>query len=411
MFASNRIRGLANGIGIDVSGSRSPAHAEPFSSGRGPHMSRSSLKALSLWLAAVTACLLSSPAGAEPLAYQMVTVGNSGNASDTRVGNNTLGRGTVNYSYLIGKYNVTIGQYTAFLNAVDPNGINPNGIYRESMTSNNFIGGISYTALASTGQKYSVIGPFGAIQSPQATAANRPVTYVTWFSAARFANWMTNGQGGPGTEATGAYTLNNQTSGTPPVATPGAAFRLPTTDEWYKAAYYSPNYGGVGVPGYYAYATQSDTAPGNQIGSAANQANWAPDDVYSLTQTGFDYSGEQNYLTDVGAFSGSGSFYGTFDQSGLVGQLNDLDGTGSAGLLVGVRGGGWLASNPVILSSSYQNTPIGYQAQSSDVGFRLVSPAIEPVPEIDPAGMGSVLALVTGALGLLERRRLKAKSA
>jgi len=29
-----------------------------------------------------------------------------------------------------------------------------------------------------------------------------------------------------------------------------------------------------------------------------------------------------------------------------------------------------------------------------------------PVPEIDPAGMGSVLALVTGALGLLERRRL-----
>jgi hypothetical protein len=29
-----------------------------------------------------------------------------------------------------------------------------------------------------------------------------------------------------------------------------------------------------------------------------------------------------------------------------------------------------------------------------------------PVPEIDPAGMGSVLALVTGALGLLERRWL-----
>lgn len=30
------------------------------------------------------------------------------------------------------------------------------------------------------------------------------------------------------------------------------------------------------------------------------------------------------------------------------------------------------------------------------------------VPEIDPAGMGSVLALVAGAIGLLERRRLKA---
>lgn len=31
-----------------------------------------------------------------------------------------------------------------------------------------------------------------------------------------------------------------------------------------------------------------------------------------------------------------------------------------------------------------------------------------PVPEIDPAGIGSVLALVSGALGLLERRRAKA---
>lgn len=31
-----------------------------------------------------------------------------------------------------------------------------------------------------------------------------------------------------------------------------------------------------------------------------------------------------------------------------------------------------------------------------------------PVPEIDPAGMGSVFALVAGALGLLERCRLKA---
>lgn len=28
-----------------------------------------------------------------------------------------------------------------------------------------------------------------------------------------------------------------------------------------------------------------------------------------------------------------------------------------------------------------------------------------PVPEIDPAGMGSVLALVTGAIGLIEQRR------
>jgi hypothetical protein len=37
----------------------------------------------------------------------------------------------------------------------------------------------------------------------------------------------------------------------------------------------------------------------------------------------------------------------------------------------------------------------------------VIGTVVAPVPEIDPAGMGSVLALVAGALGLLERRRLK----
>ena len=44
-------------------------------------------------------------------------------------------------------------------------------------------------------------------------------------------------------------------------------------------------------------------------------------------------------------------------------------------------------------------------------GFELTNMLVvagSGVPEIDPAGMGSVLALVTGALGLVERRRLKA---
>jgi len=42
-------------------------------------------------------------------------------------------------------------------------------------------------------------------------------------------------------------------------------FRISLENEWYKAAYYSPNYGGIGVGGYYAYATQSNDAPGTTI--------------------------------------------------------------------------------------------------------------------------------------------------
>jgi sulfatase modifying factor 1 len=375
-------------------------------------MIRISFKPLSVFLAAV-ACLLSSPAGA--VTIEMVTVGDQGNGTDTSGRPNTAGFGRVDYEYQIGKYDVTIGQYTAFLNAVDPNGEKPNGIYNESMGANFDIAGISYTAEAAAGSKYAVIGPFGAEYGQ--SGANRPITYVSWFDAARFANWMTNGQGSGSTE-TGAYTLNGATSGNAVAANLGAAFRLPTENEWYKAAYYSPDYGSpydspnLGgpsvprVPGYYAYATQSDIAPGNNIGSGTNQANWITGAGYSVTQSG-DYDGFQNYLTDVGAFTNSVSFYGTFDQSGNVWQWNDLDGTPNSSR--GLRGGNWGLTNPLFLSSSY-SLSLDPSGEYSDVGFRLASPASSPssVPEIDPNSLGSVLALVMGSLGLLERRRLKA---
>ena len=332
----------------------------------------------------------------------MVTVGNPGNANDT----GGTGNGAVNYSYQIGKFNVTIGQYTAFLNAADPTGANPNGIYKSQMQSDLNIAGISYNAVASNGSKYSVIGPSGTAYGQ--TGANRPITYVSWFDAARFANWMTNGQGGPGTTETGAYDLTTATPGEAPAKTPGAAFYIPNENEWYKAAYYSPNYGGIGSPGYYAYATQSNDAPGNIIGSGTNQANWNTGAGFSVTQSSYDPN--QNYLTDVGAFSGSGSFYGTFDQSGNVFQWNDLDGLAPSGSSRGLRGGNWDSPNyPLYLSSSnsYSSDP---SFEYLNIGFRLASPVSGPsaVPEIDPNSLGSVLALVLGSLGLLERRRLKA---
>ena len=40
-------------------------------------------------------------------------------------------------------------------------------------------------------------------------------------------------------------------------------------------------------------------------------------------------------------------------------------------------------------------------------GYQFATPRASGVPEIDPAGLGSVLALVAGVLGLVERRRLK----
>ena len=127
-------------------------------------MARFSLKAFSLWLAAL-ACMLAAPAGAAPITYEMVTVANPGNAGDTRVGPNTFGFGFVAYDYQIGKYDVTIGQYTAFLNAVAAT--DTNSLYNSSMGTDGNIKGISRTG-GSGSYAYSVLG-----------TANRPITYVS----------------------------------------------------------------------------------------------------------------------------------------------------------------------------------------------------------------------------------------
>jgi formylglycine-generating enzyme len=349
-------------------------------------MSRSYLKTLSFGLAAL-ACLLSSPAGA--VTIDMVTVGNPGNANDTGGTFN----GAVNYEYQIGKYAVTIGQYTAFLNAADPNGTNPNGIYNASMGSDLNIAGISYTSGASAGSKYAVINNGG-------DSSNRPITYVSWFDAARFSNWMTNGQGSGSTE-TGAYTLGNATTGPAVAVNPGAAFYIPTNDEWYKAAYFSPTLNS-GSGGYYTYATQSNTAPGNIVGSGTNQANYTISGVYSVTQSS-SYDPNQNYLTDVGAFSGSGSFYGTFDQSGNVYQWNDLDGLASSGSSRGLRGGRWSDPSPFGLSSSYSLS--GAPSDESNViGFRLASPVVVPEPSTWVMAAGG---LACAGWGAWRRRRAR----
>ena len=349
-----------------------------------------SLKAFSLWLAAL-ACLPAAPAGA--VSIDMVTVGNAGNTNDT-VGS---GFGAVAYDYQIGKYDVTIGQYTAFLNAVAAT--DTYSLYNSIMGTNLNIAGISQTG-GSGSYTYSVLG-----------SANRPITYVSWWDSARFSNWMANGQptGAQSSTTTenGAYNVNGAISGnavaknaTNPNTSAAPTFYVPTENEWYKAAYYSPTLNS-GSGGYYAYATQSNTAPGNIVGSLANQANYTAGGLYSVTQSSvFDLS--QNYLTDVGAFTNSASFYGTFDQSGNVFQWNDLD--GAPGSSRGLRGGDW--SNSVFYVSSSDSFSYDPSIEPINVGFRLASPVSgSAVPEIDPNGLSAVLGLIAAGLGLLERRR------
>ena len=347
------------------------------------------------------AALLGSQAvSTHAVTIDLVPVGNPGNANDPATGGIY---GAVAYDYQIGKYDVTIGQYTEFLNAVAKT--DTYSLYNASMGTNQNIRGISRSGVSGS-YTYSVIGPDGVVNGQ--SGANRPITLVSWFDSARFANWLANGQpSGAQTSTTtenGAYNVNGATSGNAPaknVTNPNTSapptFYIPTENEWYKAAYYSPVLNS-GSGGYYTYATQSNTAPGNTIGSTANQANYNSG-VYSVTQSG-DYSDTQNYLTDVGAFTNSASFYGTFDQSGSVYQWNDL--TGAAGSSRGLRGGDWTsgASN---LSSSFGGASAP-SLEGTGIGFRLASPVAVPEPSTYAMALAG---LACGGYSMFRRRRAR----
>ena len=184
-----------------------------------------------------------------------VPVGNPGNAGDPLSG----GFGTVNYAYNIGKYEVTSGQYTAFLNAVAKT--DTFGLYNPSMTDPNL------TAISRSG----VSG--GYIYNVAAATANRPIAYVTFWDACRFANWLQNGQPsgaqGVGTTETGAYTMTaNGVANNTITRNTGSTWAVTSENEWYKAAYYNP-----GTSTYFLYPTRSNSQPGfNPLDPAGNSA-------------------------------------------------------------------------------------------------------------------------------------------
>jgi formylglycine-generating enzyme required for sulfatase activity len=255
---------------------------------------------------------------------------------------------------------VSLTQYTRFLNAVAAT--DTYGLYNPSMATDLNIAGIERSG-DDGNYTYAVIG-----------SGDRPVTYVSWFDAARFCNWLHNdcatGAQDASTTERGAYTLDGATSGGLDITVNrGAKYWIPSEDEWYKAAYYQPQSEGGPVDGYWDYPTKRDipNAPGNTIGSAENQANIYTT-VYSVTQSG-SYDSNQNYLTEGGAYEGSGSFYGTFDQGGNVWEWSDAVISSS---FRGLRGGSWF-NFEILLRSSNRDDNIP-DNELNNIGFRVASP-------------------------------------
>ena len=282
---------------------------------------------------------------------ETVLVGNPGNAGDPQQQGVF---GAVDHVFAIGRYEVTAGQYAAFLDAVAAT--DTYLLYDARMWTQ------------ATGCKIERLGSPGSYTYRVAPdQANRPVNFVSWGDAARFANWLHNGQ------PTGAQDLSTTEDGSyflagmqsdeeleDIVREPGATWVIPTENEWYKAAYHKND----GVTGsYWDYPTRTNSAPSNALvdPDPGNHATFS-------TSTGGLTIGAPYYRTEVGAHENSASPYGTFDQGGNVQEFNE---TVPETDIRGIRGGSWFWGD--VLGVWYRPVDMHSSDEFSDLGFRVAT--------------------------------------
>lgn len=303
-------------------------------------------------LALAIAIALFFPRAAAAITIDTVPVGNAGNAADNP-GNGLFGR--VTSDYRIASTEVTNSQYVTFLNAIAAS--DPFALYSSQMTLYSR-GGILRSGAPGT-YSYSVKPdvPTGGPGNTNYTYGDKPVVFVSWFDAARFANWVNNGATAAASTETGSYTMS---SGVGVSRNANATWFLPTENQWYKAAYYDGT-----AASYYDYPTKSNTTPNNNIplNDTGDSANYF---AGAFTQ-------QESYpSTTVGAYAVSKSPYGTSDQGGNVWEWTETTGTTTS---LRIRRGGAFDTDASTLNSSYRE---GYSSslETESLGFRLATIAI-----------------------------------
>lgn len=278
--------------------------------------------------------------GANTFNIDFVTIGNPGNVADTTGRPNPAG--SVPYTFRMGQFEIS----------------------EQMVNKANAFGGLGITN--------STRGP------------NKPATVYIWFAVAKFVNWLNTSTGG-----VPAYKFDN--GGNFQLWTPSdagynpanlyrnslAKYVLPSTDEWYKAAYYDPNANG-GAGGYWNYATGSDSVP-----TAVASGTSAGTEVYN-----------QEFPADI-TLAGGLSPLGTMAQGGNAWEWEESNGSTDTR---DFRGGVWPNDAGSLPSSVAPYMFLQSMDSDVDIGFRVAS--VSNIPEPSTLLLGAL-----ASVGLLLRRK------
>jgi formylglycine-generating enzyme required for sulfatase activity len=298
--------------------------------------------------------------GGNTFNMEFVTIGNPNNTADTTGAPNPAGR--VTYTYDIGKFEVSEDMIT------------------------------KYNANFGTANSLVIT------KDTRGTA--KPATRVNWNEAARFVNWLNTSTGGFAAYKfttsgvndnialwTAADTLDYDA--TNPYRSKRATYVLPSSNEWYKAAYYNPT-----NSTYYDFPNGSNTAPtAVASGTADNTA------VYGQTLA--------QGPADVN-LAGGLSPYGVMGLGGNVWEWEEssADLANSSGSSTrGIRGGHWFNVSSLLSSSA---RPLDFTPNDPNawaVGFRVASLSSSAAAVPEPSMM--VIGTLFGLGGLVAKRRMK----
>lgn len=245
------------------------------------------------------ACFMTCAAAAAPIVsapdangFRWCTVGDPGNRPTTAsdIPSNPDARiGSVGYEFRMSQTEVSNSQWLEFVRAYSP-------FYSGDPTASGFIG-------------YNIISTPSGYQSVPGREQYPAV--MEWRMAARYCNWLTNGKGTSlesfesGAYDTSTFTINpNGTFNDQATHTPGAAYWIPTEDEWVKAVYWDSNRYGQNQGGYWRQPYMSDSPAISGLPSQGGQTN------------GGLRIGEDDNAINVGSYPLASTPWGLLDASG-----------------------------------------------------------------------------------------------